>query len=291
MAKLADLGLSKRLDDAAHLTATGQGFGTTHYMPYEQALNARKADGRSDIYALGATIYHVLTGEVPFTGETHLDVIEKKNQGYFAPASSLNDNVPPVLDQILARMLARDPRERYQTASELIVELERSHLAAPIPSFADPESAKNDPWVQACLKSSTEPTRLDLATPPQITPLPPQADVWQLRYRDEAGHLCHATLATDQVRERIRADRLAAGAELSRDGQARFLPLSAYVEFKELLSQRRSTPPRSGSIRKERRDPPPSRLGFLHGKQRLIGALCGTGAAHPGDDPAAHALA
>ena len=142
VAKLADMGLAKRTDEASHLTQNRQGFGTTAYMPYEQAVNAKYADGRSDIYALGATLYHLITGEVPFPGENHLDVVEKKNQGQFRPASKINPAVPQILDQILARMLARHPRDRYQTASELIIDLERSRLSSPLPSFADPDLAQ-----------------------------------------------------------------------------------------------------------------------------------------------------
>src|SRR5262245_50191278 len=128
LAKLGDLGLAKRTDEASHLTAARQGFGTTAYMPYEQAINAKYADGRSDIYALGATLYHLLTGQVPFPADNHLEVVEKKNQGAYQAASLLNAEVPPALDRILARMLARQPRDRYQTASELIIDLERSRL-------------------------------------------------------------------------------------------------------------------------------------------------------------------
>ncbi len=62
VAKLSDLGLAKRTDEASHLTGTRQGFGTPWYMPYEQAINAKHADARSDIYALGATLYHLVTG-------------------------------------------------------------------------------------------------------------------------------------------------------------------------------------------------------------------------------------
>src|SRR5438552_8301703 len=137
VAKLADLGLAKRMDDASQLTATHQGFGTPYYMPYEQAISAKRADSRSDIYALGATLYHLLTGEVPFKGESPGEIAEKKLEGDFMPAHAINPEVPPLLDGILARMMARNPRDRFQTASELIVHLERSQLAAALPSFVE----------------------------------------------------------------------------------------------------------------------------------------------------------
>ena len=145
VAKLADLGLAKRTDEASHLTATRQGFGTTPYMPYEQAINARKADGRSDIYALGATLYHLCTGVVPFPGDNHLDVVEKKRLGDFPPASSLIADAPPALDALLARMMAREPRDRYQTASELIVDLERSRLATHAAELRRPRAGVERP--------------------------------------------------------------------------------------------------------------------------------------------------
>jgi serine/threonine-protein kinase len=248
VAKLADLGLAKRTDEASHLTATRQGFGTTHYMPYEQAINARKADGRSDIYALGATLYHLLTGEVPFGGENHLEVVEKKSRGYFTPASVLNDRVPQVLDDILAKMMARDPRNRYQTASELIVDLERSRLCAQIPSFADPESARNDPWVQSCLES-TEPTRLDLDTPPQIVKPPPPSDHWIIRFRNRAGKLFRARASTAEVARSLRDGRLPANAELCREGETVFLPPGRLTEFQAVPTGRAA---RGGSRRKHR---------------------------------------
>jgi serine/threonine-protein kinase len=163
MAKLADLGLAKRTDDVSELTATRQGVGTPTYMPYEQALNAKKADGRSDIYALGATLYHLVTGQLPFPGDNPVLVVEQKGIGTFAPASSLNPAVPVALDRILAKMMARLPRDRYQTSSELIVALERSKLAARVPTFVDPEAALHDPQIQARLAKPPEPTRLDIS--------------------------------------------------------------------------------------------------------------------------------
>jgi serine/threonine-protein kinase len=248
VSKLLDLGLARRLDEASHLTAARQGFGTTYYMPYEQAINAKYADGRSDIYALGATLYHLITGAVPFPGDNHLEVVEKKNQGVFTPASKLNPAVPPIFDHILARMLARDPRDRYQTASELIVDLERSRLAAPVPTFADPNQALQDPWVQHCLTSSAEPTRLDPEMPtlptsasePAPSPLPQTDGFWVLRYRNAAGKLCRAQATTDQILVRLRRAKLSVKIEARHAGQKDYHPLSYYPEFKGIVPP---TPP------------------------------------------------
>lgn len=149
VAKLVDLGLAKFIGGSSLITGRRQGFGTPYYMPCEQAIDATQADGRCDIYALGATLYHLITGEVPFPGETYIQVAEKKLAGGFTPASAINPEVPVELDRILAKMLARDPENRYQTASELIVDLERTRLDVPVLSFADIDLAMQDPVVQA----------------------------------------------------------------------------------------------------------------------------------------------
>jgi serine/threonine-protein kinase len=253
VSKLADLGLARRLDEASHLTAARQGFGTPYYMPYEQALNARHADGRSDIYALGATLYHLLTGQVPFPGETPLEVVEAKDRGAYIPASQLNDQVPRILDQILYRMLARQPRDRYQTASELIVDLERSRLAAPLPSYADPEQALKDPWVRVCLASSGQPTQPDLAQLPLTeTPLPTpeeeEADrpkTWIARFLGRDGRWKRSRLTTEQVAQRLRDGRLPAETEVCGNPREGFRPVSAFLEFKPALPHKPAAHPRS----------------------------------------------
>src|SRR5262245_28207086 len=242
VSKLADLGLAKRTDEASHLTATRQGFGTSYYMPYEQALNAKHADGRSDLYALGATLYHLITGEVPFKGDNHLEVIEKKETGAFTPASQLNPAVPRILDQILARMMARHPRDRHQTASELIVELERSRLAAPVPSYADPDLALQDPWVRACLASSAQPTQPDLSQAAVETPAPPEADsspdlsLWIVRYPGRDGRWRRVRMADEQLRQRIQEGRVPGGAEFCRHSRDGFRPLTEHTEFGPLFA-------------------------------------------------------
>src|SRR5262249_16226734 len=148
LSKLSDLGLAKRVDEVSSLTQTKQGFGTPYYMPYEQAINAKSADARSDIYALGATLYQLLTGEVPFTGENAMEIVEKKEVGFFPPASAMAEGIPDAVDRILIRMLARDPVNRYQTSSELIVDLDRTNLSAPMLSFVSSDKALQDPHIR-----------------------------------------------------------------------------------------------------------------------------------------------
>jgi serine/threonine-protein kinase len=235
LAKLADLGLSKRIDEASHLTAMRQGFGTPYYMPYEQALAARHADGRSDIYALGATLYHLVTGEVPFPGNSPLEIVEKKNVGDFAPASTVNAAVPLALDRILSKMMARHPRDRYQLASDLIIELEKSQLAAPVPSFVDMELALQDPLMRARLTTPNQPTMPDLRLADNAGKEGQgQPGVWYLRYRDPQGRWCKARASTQQIIERVHKGQIPPGAEVSQEPQGEFRPLAAYLEFRSV---------------------------------------------------------
>jgi serine/threonine-protein kinase len=127
-AKLGDLGLAKRLDASAELSASDEGVGTPHYMPYEQAVNGVLVDARSDLFALGATLYHLLTGQVPFPGHSHEEIVREKARGAFRPARVVRPDVPVELDRILSYMLARDPRDRVQSAGELLNTLGRAGL-------------------------------------------------------------------------------------------------------------------------------------------------------------------
>jgi serine/threonine-protein kinase len=176
-AKLADLGLAKRLSDDMQLTSINQGVGTSYYMPYEQAMNAALVDGRSDIFALGATLYHLLTGVVPFPGSTHEEIIREKEHDTFRRVRSLNADVPEELDAIVAAMLARNPRERFQDAAALAAALEATGLATPIPSFAP--GAPGLPVGPETPPSDNSPTRADLprGTPPDEIPGGPQRGV------------------------------------------------------------------------------------------------------------------
>ena len=135
VAKLADLGLAKRIVNSNHLTSLHHGVGTSYYMPYEQSLNSSIVDGRSDVFALGATLYHLLTGRVPFEGNTHEEIMREKSRDSFRPARAVNPEIPLSVDAMVSTCLALDPRARYQMAGDLARDLESTRLASPIPSF------------------------------------------------------------------------------------------------------------------------------------------------------------
>jgi serine/threonine protein kinase len=222
LAKISDLGLAKRVDGGSSLTHANQGFGTPYYMPYEQAINAKMADARSDIYALGATLYHLVTGEVPFTGENAMEIVEKKEVGFFPPASALAEGIPDAVDRILARMMARNPGDRFQTASEVIVDLDRSGLAAAVLSFVSSDKALQDPHIRQRLTAPAPPTLADL----QLARAKEKPeDLWFVRYQNDEGRWAKAKLSRKEIVSRWRAKKLGAEAGVSGYASGPFLPL------------------------------------------------------------------
>ncbi len=154
-AKLADLGLAKRIATDGHLTAPAQGFGTPHYMPYEQAVNAALADERSDVFALGATLYHLLTGLVPFPDS---DANPSAPRTAFAPAGEVCPGLPPAVDAALERMLAADPRKRFASMAEVTAALERCGVGGAADEYARFVTAANG--ANATSVADDTPTRL-----------------------------------------------------------------------------------------------------------------------------------
>ena len=122
LVKVADLGLAKSLDAAgvSGLTSTGTTLGTIAYVPPEQIIDASSVDYRADVYSLGATAYHLLSGEHPFRGRTVTEVAMAIRNDPPRPLRAYRDDVPPVFDQIILRAMAKRPEERYASASEML---------------------------------------------------------------------------------------------------------------------------------------------------------------------------
>ncbi|MGP3969658.1 protein kinase domain-containing protein [Streptomyces sp. 6N223] len=117
--KVMDFGIARALHGAAQtMTATGMVMGTPQYLSPEQALG-KTVDTRSDLYAVGCLLYELLALRPPFVGETPLAVVYQHVQDIAPPPSEVNASVPPELDGLVVRSLAKDPDDRFQTAEEM----------------------------------------------------------------------------------------------------------------------------------------------------------------------------
>ena len=126
---LADFGIAKMVD-VAGLTASGAIVGTPLYMAPEQGMG-QGGDERADIYSLGVVLYQLLTGRLPFDAETPIGVILKHISEPLRPLTALSPNVPPAIDAVIVRALAKAPKDRYQTVKEFAADLERATAGQP----------------------------------------------------------------------------------------------------------------------------------------------------------------
>jgi serine/threonine-protein kinase len=124
-AKLVDLGLAKKVasESFGDLTIAGTTLGTFDYISPEQAKDPRNVDVRSDIYSLGCTLYHMLAGEPPYPEGTVLQKLLDHQAKDVPDPARKNPQTPPRLSAVVRRMMAPDPRDRYATPDELILDL------------------------------------------------------------------------------------------------------------------------------------------------------------------------
>jgi len=117
--KVMDFGIARALHGASTtMTQTGMVMGTPQYLSPEQALG-KAVDHRSDLYATGCLLYELLALRPPFTGETPLSVVYQHVQDIPMPPSEVSEAVPPELDGLVMRSLAKEPDDRFQTAEEM----------------------------------------------------------------------------------------------------------------------------------------------------------------------------
>lgn len=127
-AKIADFGIAKL--NLAHFTLPGRVLGTPAYMAPEQ-LSGEGCDGRSDLFSLGVILYVMTTGMSPFQGDSATTVCFKVANREPVAASALDLNLPPQLDAVISRAIAKDPEQRYQSGSEFADDLRQLQQSRP----------------------------------------------------------------------------------------------------------------------------------------------------------------
>src|SRR5919106_1800790 len=120
--KVTDFGIARA--GTSQMTEAGSIVGTAQYLSPEQARGAG-VDQRSDLYSVGVVLYELLTGKVPFNGESPVEIAMKHLSDTPPPPSELNEEVPEELDMVVMRALAKDPARRYQSAEQMGADLER----------------------------------------------------------------------------------------------------------------------------------------------------------------------
>jgi eukaryotic-like serine/threonine-protein kinase len=120
--KVTDFGIARA--GTSQMTETGSIVGTAQYLSPEQARGG-EVDPRSDLYSLGIVLYELLTGKTPFEGETPVEIAMKHLSNTPEPPSKLRPDVPPELDMVVMRALAKNPNDRYQSADEMEGDLDR----------------------------------------------------------------------------------------------------------------------------------------------------------------------
>lgn len=145
--KVADFGLSRRINDTSELTATGQILGTPAYMPPEQAAGKQsEISVRSDVYSLGAILYCLLCGRPPFENSGTFDTLHRVIHEEPLPPSRISPGVPRDLETICVKCLQKSPEQRYASASALAEDLDRFLHGRPVAARPLGRVAKLTRW-------------------------------------------------------------------------------------------------------------------------------------------------
>jgi serine/threonine protein kinase len=201
-AKLADLGLVKEVEADLNLTRTGRGLGTPHFMAPEQFRNAKNANIQCDIYSLGATLYQMVTGELPFRSNGPLDAWMKKIQNELVPPRQLVPSLSERVDWAIRRAMSAAPEQRPLTCREFVEDLTG--------------------------RSTRRVATVDVAA---------LQDMWYLVYKDEEGETHTVKGTTQAIRRSLREGLLgdAGNIRAARNKMGPFEPLRGFPEFRDLV--------------------------------------------------------
>jgi serine/threonine protein kinase len=202
-AKLTDLGLVKEVEAEVNLTRTGRGLGTPHFMAPEQFKNAKNVDPRCDIYSLGATLYMMVTGDLPFKSTGPLDAYMKKIENKLVPPRQIVPTLSDRIDWAIRRAMSADPEQRPSSCREFVEDLTG-------------KSTRKMPVGEG---------------------VPGQQDIWYLVYQDEEGTAHTVKGSAAGIRRSLKEGLLgdASNIRASRKKSGGFEPLRCFPEFRDLV--------------------------------------------------------
>lgn len=252
--KVADFGLAKALDEDVSMTQSGTGLGTPLYMAPEQARNAKHVDHRVDIYALGAMLYHLLTGKLPFGGNTALELIMAKEKGTYPPARSLRPEVPERLDLIIDKMMAKDPNHRYKICDDVVRDLMALGLHGDSLSFIQgAEAAGVGRSGGNSVTGSTQQIRKPVATTQAFAgagdTTAGTTRIWYVQFEDAKGKTVVEKHSTGRILKMLASGQLTAKARAKASADGSYYPLAQFPEFAKAVED--SLAKRTAAIRKE----------------------------------------
>ncbi len=173
-AKLADLGLARRAGEKDNLDNGDEVMGTPQYISPEHLIGD-EMDIRSDIYSLGATFYHFVTGQFPFNGNSVTEIAKKHITDPLVPPNKIRASIPAAVSDVIVKMMEKDPNNRYQDAEELVEtlrDIRKNKLSAPQSSSRPvprlnlniPGAAPQTPKLNLNVQTSTPAPKLNLNT-------------------------------------------------------------------------------------------------------------------------------
>ena len=144
IAKLADLGLARAIDDKeAALAEQGKAYGTPYYISPEQIRGEVNVGPQADIYSLGATLYHMVTGNVPFNGKNPTEVMQKHIKSPVIPPDHVNPKLSAGISEVIEMMMAKSRRQRYKSCEDVLIDL-RAVRKGDTPPIAHKEATTMD---------------------------------------------------------------------------------------------------------------------------------------------------
>ncbi|MCA9113480.1 MAG: serine/threonine protein kinase [Planctomycetaceae bacterium] len=273
-AKLTDLGFAKQLDENLDLTLPQRGLGTPQFMAPEQFHNARGVDLRADVYGLGVTLYGMLTGRMPFRGNSLVEKLISKSENRFDRPEDVVSGISQRLSDIVCTAMASDPEDRQQSVEEVISQLEQcldpdaasapSAAAAAPPAPAPPRPAAAAPQAESAEEApvyrlSPEQTEQSAAQPFRQASLPepavstthleePSGDVeplssWYITWQDADGASRRFIGSESEVVAELTAGRIDGRAQGALNGQLPFQSLADIPAFARVAASSTSAPP------------------------------------------------